>query len=170
MERKADVTLRLIRSPRHRGIIVHVRTCQLFEDYFKELSNGNTNDINDYVGNVPTDTLWRPIGDAPLLIYGGEKKAYANLQSDFRYSLSYVGNVLNLQNVSSGQLDANISFLRIVGISGEEGVKFLMPKSVMSEPEMQRMRDLLLRSTKNFYLNFIKPVEVVGEIYPTASV
>lgn len=167
MSMRADVTVRLTRSPRYKGIVLTVRTCPAIEEFFQQLSGGATVEINEYCTQMGWENTWQPLNpDVSLLVYGGDKKSYNALQNDFRYSLQYLGQNMNLSAVTNGQLETNISFLRIAGISSDQGVQFLLKKTVMGEPEMQRLRDALLRNIKHLYVNFIKSVEVVGEILP----
>lgn len=165
MGNKADVTVRLIRSPKHRGIVVQLKTTPLIEEFFRELASNTTTGVDELSSALGWHPIWKPLNPGTtLLVYGGDKKLYAPMQTDFRYSLLHVGTNVNLAAQTTNQYDTNISFLRLVGIGSETGVEFLLTKTVMSEAEMQRIRDSLLRNIKNFYLNFVKPVEVVGEV------
>jgi hypothetical protein len=151
----------------HRGIEglrVSIKTISQIEDFFQRLSGGQSQQASIY------NRMWtRDKGDeTPLNVYMFEKatiKPPVEEDEERRvpYTLELVGSPLlsYVENRRTGAKDtgANISFLRIVGISEGAGATFNI-KGVYSSGEVKNIRNKLSEALRRFYIDYMQPVSL----------
>jgi hypothetical protein len=85
------------------------------------------------------------------LVRGLEPRSFG----DGEYTLADPGQEL----IQSRSGMVNLGFLRLVGISSQDGVTFTVD-GVYSPGEIKRIEGLISRATKRFYTDFLLPVEL----------
>jgi hypothetical protein len=132
----------------HPGVLVTVKALPIVEEFMRSLGNGT---------KVAVETVgrqWTPAFKGQVLeVYHMDSSNSAGMQ----YSLSYVGSSLVTDDLP------NLSILRLVGIGSEEGVTFGI-KSVYSLPRLRQVRDLLIESSRAFYLDYVRPVTLKASV------
>jgi hypothetical protein len=147
--------VRLSLSRSSKGLVVKVKAHSSIEDFFQTLSQGRTEPVALH------GRWWRPLGENPLPnVYALSTPVQGRL-----YSLGGVGSDLSPTGASiDGEYVSpdtlNISFLRFVGISEGEGVAFSLP-TVQTMEAVQGMSQKLRESIKGFYIDLLKPFNVV---------
>lgn len=133
---------------RHKsGVKVTVKVIPEIEDFFKTWGGG-------FQEGPQYGRLWKPMkSDGTQLSFWGYEKA---AEEETNYSLNKTGAALFDEYHGSG---VNISFLRMVGASGENGCEFMV-ESPMSTEEMDRVGTAIVKAGEQFYLNYIRPVNI----------
>lgn len=126
-----------------RGITVHVKAHQIVESFMSAISHGKIRQLGDL------DNTWASAQpEQPLQIYNIN---YNLATQDYQLNLAggdlFQGNVLNL------------SFLKLKGISDEDGVTFNLTTPI-NRDQFKRLEGMLLNATTNFYRDFIKPMNL----------
>jgi len=145
------------------GCIVHVVADPSVEEFMRNASRDVAND-----DPALYDSRWYPLSNGPLHMYkvSGESLGVRG----YDYSLDYPGSDLQIQRkvrsdmgLSEMKLISNLSFLRLVGISKPEGVKFGV-FGAFGEEHLHKVSNKLLQATKLFLKDFIVPVDVSWQI------
>lgn len=130
------------------GIEVGVKTIPEVEDFMKQLGGGRKIGIDGY------GRAWQPMKGAILEAYDmyeaidGENGAYR---------LDALNSPLNYDGY------ANLSFLRLAGTSEGAGITFFV-KGVQSLPALRTLRDKIAAATKMFFIDYLRPVDMVIKI------
>ena len=141
----------LIKFPQ--GIMINVKAVKGVENFMEMLGSGRQIDV-DVSGRH-----WRALQGETLKVYELTTPIAAEgskHEVDFR--LDRVGYPL----IDDTDL-ANLSFLRLVGISEGAGVWFGL-KCVLSLDEMRDIRDKLAKVERQFYINYMRPVDLSIQI------
>lgn len=172
------LSLSLSRSGK--GLVVRAKAHVSIEEFFHTLARGHAEPI--YLHG----RWWRPVskeGSLPLIYQ------FSQPMPGCSYSLTAVGQDLLQSNESApappsssdfdedfgdeeenapvlagprggNRLTPNISFLRFKGISEGDGVEFAIP-TVQTAEALRSTSKLLMGATKRFYLDYLKPLDVV---------
>jgi hypothetical protein len=140
-----------------RGLIVSIKTQPEVEEFFATIADGKRVEVNS-IGR-----LWMPL-DKPLIAYSIPKEVgeYVNLNTSKQqyYSLQGLGNGLNYA-VNRQDDTLNLSFIRLVGTSEGAGIEFRIKNAIFSLPALRNLRDFCAIAQKNFFVNYIRPVDLV---------
>lgn len=145
------------------GCVVHVTADPSIEEFMKNVSRGEVDDPARY------DARWYSIPpETPLRVYSFNAQAVG--MKNQTYGLDWLGSDLiipqkqrnDLGLVETKQL-ANLSFLKLVGISNPEGVKFGV-HGAFGEEQVRNVSKILLTETKKFLREFIVPADVNWQI------
>lgn len=130
------------------GLEIHVKTDERIEEFFKSLAyNGEHDDIAMY------GREWLPAklgGD--LRVYRYEKELSGN-----RISYTVTRPAEGIENNREGVL--NLSFLRLVGISSPEGVRFVIA-GPYSKDYVSRISKQISTEVRNIIREYIVPVAI----------
>jgi len=125
------------------GLSVSVKVHPAIEQFIKGLGNGNVKSAELY------DKEWVPVRDEPGL--------------EIYHCNPFLGNGFRLDIPGSKLEDEhgniNLSFLRIKGISLDEGVTFGV-RGVYSLEKMQQLREKIARTVQGLYRDYIKTSEL----------
>ena len=146
------------------GIEIEVWAHPTIEGYFKSVSNDRFDDLN----SVGYKKWWSGHGDADARKAFPQLKV-ARLKDNFVYSMEgrsdysfqYVGYPLNSDELPQGQV--NLAFLRIPGISEDEGVKFTI-EGVVSNQLIRDMKSRTGHAVRSFVKEYLVPVKFELEI------
>lgn len=127
-----------------KGLEVWVKAVPEIEQFCKAQSDSKKDGVEVYARG------W--ISDKPLEAY----RFKANL-AEQGYSLIYVGGSLDVQTSEDGRV--NLSFLRLVGISEPEGVKFTVA-GPFSREYLDRIGQGIIQQLRTFVRDYIVPVQV----------
>jgi hypothetical protein len=140
-------------------MVMRVKAHSSIEDFFQTLSQGEREPVTLH------GRWWRPLGEDPLPpVYQLLTPIYGR-----NYALGGVGQDLTTgarnrglggDDYGGGEPAINISFLRFVGISEGEGVAFAIP-TVQTMEATQGLSQQLRESIKSFYIDLLKPFNVV---------
>lgn len=141
------------------GLTVTVRAAAGVEEYIKSMGSGETQDVKT-IGRY-----WVPMKkDEVLQAYhlGGPMGMVQGKNGYFR--LDKVANVLQEKQIVSQMTGAvkevmNLSFLRLVGISEQEGVTFGV-KGVYSEEAIYSIQKHTKDALHDFYQTYMKPMSL----------
>lgn len=165
------------------GLLVTVKASPAVEEFMQRVSEGDTQAV------IASGRYWLteftdPLSGKKVVINPNNLEAYSlyhpipNFRSDdgVMASLENIGRpifeidmnegsrgrpqLVNRDGSSAGDNVLNLSFIRLVGISNPEGVKFLL-KSVISFGSLQRLRDQIQTAQNTFFRNYIKTIEYV---------
>jgi hypothetical protein len=103
--------------------------------------------VDDLVGTY--GKRWLPIGDEKLEVY----RVHSDLDNQY-YTLSAVGQGLLARNS-----EVNLSFLRFKGISGGQGIKFML-LGPMGRSDARNMGGRVLSTAKQFFTEYIAPINL----------
>lgn len=158
-----DLCLRVNLSRSEYGIKVNVKTSALIENFMRSLGPGEKQAVDMH------GKLWIPEkpGDAPLYVYEHGRNALQNLPSN-RYSIAMVGRSLDL-TADLGPDIANLSFLRLVGISEGNGVTFHVKGQVLSLDGLRSIKNRIGQEARNLYVDFIRPVDMTVYVTQISS-
>jgi hypothetical protein len=152
-----------------KGLILSVKAHASIEEFFHTISQGKTQPMSLH------GRWWRPVREGLSL---PEVYVFSAPLNSKRYSLNAVGQDLITRGdgagrpISSedsedegyggppGSSIANISFLRMKGISEGDGVSLSIP-TVQTVEGLRTASKLLREGVKAFYLDFLKPIDVV---------
>lgn len=133
-----------------KGLSITIRTTTAIEEFVRGLGDGSLLDIRTM------GRFWVPSGKEDSLkvyqIASQMTETYNN-----RYRLDQPGQPLYAFN-DSGSGYANLSFLRLAGISEDSGVTFYI-KGVYTMESIKSMRDHTLEAVRNFYISYLKPID-----------
>jgi len=147
-------------SRTRQGLLVTVRSNKQIENFMKSLGDGLHQDVYAYANkwSIARET------DPPLRIWNmsSRNNPFTSLSSGLmQYRLDLPGRGLTLSGeVPGGEAIANISFLRLVGISEGAGVSFLMTNAVMSLNGLRDLKTIMSNSCKSLYMEYIRPVDL----------
>lgn len=104
---------------------------------------------------------WR--STQPLLAYDTSACVIKGGANDPRFSIDYLGQPLFIPDGRGpGGLGGvvNLSFLRLIGISEGEGVKFAIKGVVFGEEQITKLQIDIAEALKVFHRTFMKPINV----------
>lgn len=141
------------------GLTVTAKASRVIEDYFKEHARGGR-----VRAAAEWDRSWIKERDYPdLLIYPiTEDSPFARtLQAgEFSYTLAAPGSGLLLAPNAPGRAESlNLSWIRLVGISQEAGIRFSI-KGVFTEKQTRQITERTQQAVKRFFLDYLRPVNV----------
>ncbi len=136
------------------GIQVTIHASQAIEDMMRTLSpDGAPRSVAEY------HRYWK--GDKDLLVYGlpGDLGGLKGVTTRLAYRLDRPGQALDLADdrLQPGLSVVNLSFLRLVGAS--DGVTFTV-NQVYSRDGVAELCKKIEESTRNFYIQYLKPVDM----------
>jgi hypothetical protein len=136
------------------GLRVSAKVHPRVEEFMRILNNGNVQDIRTY------SRLWTPPSGSELTAYTGGKVTGGSfvLEDGSQYTLDQLGQPMHVPNGTPAPT-LNLSFLRLVGISVNDGVSFTI-KGVFSTDAMKRMKEQMSLATRKFYVDFVRPVNM----------
>lgn len=140
--KNGDVWLEQTISRTASGLLVWIKTTPEVEAFMKAQSDGNLDELSAHTKN------WKPVGENPMQLY----RLKTDLGSD-EYRLSQVGGHLN------ATIPANLSFLRFVGISSPDGVKFLI-NGLYDRNTTKLAAKIILASSKLLFQEYIADVNI----------
>jgi hypothetical protein len=148
------LTMRLRRS--RKGILINLKADKVLEDLFRDwggdskpvLPNLHGRAWDAVSGPLPNCYALQVIPDAKLRTGSGKL-----------YDIARIGCPL-----VSDEGQINLGFLRLIGISEADGVSFAI-KGVWSTDEIKKVSTDLQEVIKHFYINYIKPVDVVIQMH-----
>jgi hypothetical protein len=151
--KKSSMVLQMSLKRSKGGLQVFVKADLMIEELFREWGQNVTTSVENY------DHRWK----------GENLRVYNfNIYPDGMRHFN-AGNVTyNLHNVGTQLIDEDnfvtLGFLRLVGIS--EGVTFTVD-GVYSADGIRKMREWIKHALRHFYVNFVKPVDMVLTISAT---
>lgn len=133
------------------GIRLDVKTTPEVEEFMRELGKGRTVDA------ASIGRHWRSL-QKEKVIQAYDLTEHIDPQGgNYPYRIDILGHPLN----SEGYM--NLSFLRLVGSSEGIGASFFI-KGVYSMGGLRNLKDQLVGSTKAFYIDFIRPVNMIIKV------
>jgi hypothetical protein len=129
------------------GLEINVRTVPEVELFMKELGD-RTDNVEAY------GKSWVSLNGEPLMIYRMNKDIFEGDSKPRSYDLARVSE--SMINPRDGKI--NLAFLRIVGISSPDGIRFGV-KGPISSRYIKELKDDILVEMKNFLRDFIVPVQ-----------
>ena len=147
------------------GLMIGARTVPAIEDFMRGLGDGSAVDVR------AAGRLWVPLCGDTLMAYAMTTGFPG--ENSHEFELTQLGKpIINNYNSKDGGLlslplhagsTANLSFLRLVGISEGEGVTFGV-KGVYSLDFIRSMRDQVLDACRKFYVTYLKPIDFCVQI------
>ena len=140
-----------------KGVSLKVKTYPVVEEFAKSLGDGDYQDVKLYSGG----RYWHPISSKALNIYNYDSKTTKVGLLTVAHS---GGPAFTCQFTQPGPLYdtsgvLNISFLRLVGVSVGSGVTFGIT-GVFEMDFLKRMRDQIGAACRQFYINYMRPVDL----------
>lgn len=143
----------IYRSPKFpSGIMINVKAVKGVESFMEMLGSGRQIDV-DVSGRH-----WRALQSETLKVYELNTPLGTDNGKEVDFQLDRVGYPL-----IDGDGIVNLSFLRLVGISDGAGVSFGL-KGVFSLGELRDTRDKIARMQRQFYINYMRPVDLSIQI------
>jgi hypothetical protein len=141
-----------------KGLVVTVKTAPEIEEYFNTISNGQKALVSTH------GRLWQCV-EEPLAAYVipqgmGDLNALVNKKF---YTLNSLGGQM-LFNVHSPDDCVNLAFIRLVGASEGAGKEFRIRNAIFSLPGLKKIRDLCAEAQRDFYINYMRPVDLTVTI------
>jgi hypothetical protein len=152
---KKDITVLQLGIKRSkRGIIITAKADKIIEDLFASWSAGQ-NDVSPQshgrMWEAPPNGALPPIYALGIIPDNGKGLTTSQGRP---YRIDRVGVLIN------DDTGTNIGFLRFRGISEGSGITFVI-KGVYSSDAVRQMAQDVREAVKHFYINFIKPIDVV---------
>jgi len=133
------------------GVKVVVKTVPEVEAFMRDLGHGNTSDV------ALNGRYWRAVQKGqPIQAYSMTEPIDTS-GGAIPYRLDLLGYPLNHDGY------VNLSFLRLVGSSEGIGASFFL-KGVYSLSGLRNMRDQLVPAAKQFYVDYMKPVDLIIKV------
>lgn len=160
------------------GLRIRVRCHPIIEEFFQGCQ-GMTTPIIDNVADFGR-RMWEPTrGDSrrELQVYGIPRELQGEFAiNNIRYRLDRPGDAIFLPSgldggaLVRGAKVLNLSFLRLVGTSSEDGVPFYI-SGVYSEDTMNELEAAITAASQEIYRQFMKPIriEIVLEVRDSGS-
>lgn len=150
-----------VRADKTSGLTVSVQALPRVEDFIRSLGTGETTDVRT-IGRH-----WSPIEkEGHLLVYNLNTNIGIQSQSYSPYRIDRPGwPILEAAHGGQPMHLANLSFLRLVGISEGPGVSFGV-KGVFTLEHLRQMRDLVMEASRQFYISYLKPVQLSYQVIP----
>lgn len=154
MSQELCMKIRLSRV--QQGYSVTVWASPLVEEFMKSLGtgrDGDTEDLSHFGGR------WRSTSEA-LRVWNA-----SNMDNVFRgqtFTLDSIGAPLDLTH-THGEQWVNLSFLRLVGISREGGVTFVV-QGVHTLEALRTIKNNIATGVQRLYSEFIRPVDLSIEL------
>lgn len=140
------------RLQRHKnGLLLKVKVAPEVEEFFKSFGQAAEN-VRDY-GAAWLDPKDKPGEPAKVPLKAWCYRTNGNTM----YDMESLGQLLQVVNRGRGIQLTNISFLRLVGASSDDGVSIVID-TIISFSEMKRLSDEITQACANFYGDYIKPV------------
>ena len=153
LEKHGDTVIRTELFRNLQGLTVNVRAHTSVEEFMRSLGSGEVIDPK-----VSGHRYWEPIKDTSLLCY--------DLNASLGPLTTASGQLYTIQRIGYPLLEEdriNISFLRLRGISGVEGVTFKI-RGVYPKEQLERIRDCIGMAQDRFFYSFMKPAKMSVEI------
>lgn len=133
------------------GVKVIVKTTAEVENFMLTLGGGRIVDVERVGRN------WRSaVKDHPLQAY--ELVEHIDpVGGNYPYRVDALGSPLSVEGYM------NLSFLRLVGSSEGIGASFYI-KGVYSLQGLRNLKDQLVGSTKQFYIDYMRPVDLIIKV------
>ena len=151
---KDKIFIRVSRS--FGGLSITVKTAPEVEEFFRGLGDGQSTTAVSTISR-----WWTPLGGlipTNFRVYSIPEESTLLQPHDapdgVRYRLDSPGG--RLQRPDSNVI--NMSFLRLVGISGEEGIRFSVA-GVYRDPEIDRFLKCFQSACSDFYRSYLKPID-----------
>lgn len=112
---------------------------------------------------------WKPTqGGPPLRVWNLDlaRDRIFDSGGGSRYRINAAGRPLIFSDGDDERADArreqmlNLSFIRLVGASGPDGVSFEIAEGVHSLPELRKLADQIKVAGRRFYIDFLMPVDL----------
>lgn len=147
--------LSLQRTPS--GVTVCVYSIPAIEEFMRSASGGEVVAVNTL------GRYWQPTKEGnPLTAYVIPVMRLATDFSGNGVSLDRLGQpLIEPSQQVPGREQVNLSIMRLVGISEGSGIAFKM-RGVYSLDELRKMRDRVIQAARNFYIEYLQPVDVSG--------
>jgi hypothetical protein len=155
--------MRIVLSRTKDGVIFQIKASDFVENFMRSLGNGTLEEVE------LSGTAWGPLTQTSLKVYNASPESLTTMESQVRYQLSAPGSKLISGANYDGQVFYNLSFLRLVGISSPDGVRFLLRNTVLNHEGLLDLRDKLTQLCKQFHTDFIRPIEAEGYIYQSTT-
>lgn len=158
--KKGEVLLQIGLKRHQHGLLVTAKAHPSIEEMFRTFSGGETAPANSHA------RLWaRAKADGPALPQLYSCGAMPGAGGTMRWANGFyridAGGSALWQPGTDGRNDiVNLAFLRFVGISQDLGVSFVV-KGVFSSEAVQKLAQGLQGATKQLYLEYLKPVDMV---------
>ena len=144
------------------GLLINARTVRAIEDFMQGLGDGSTVDVRT------AGRLWVPTTSTPLMAYSMSNGFPGEHNNIFR--LDQLGRNIIVASregepflSSTNEPVANLSFLRLVGISEGAGVQFGV-KGVYSLDTVVTMRDQVIEASRRLYIAYLKPIDFCVQV------
>lgn len=149
--KRGETVISITLSRGRSGLSVTVKAHPQVEEFAQSFSSGEHTDVRTF------GRYWTPLREADRLwvysYYQPLLEANGKPDSRVSYTLNKPGGLLFEDEV------ANISFLRLVGVSEGAGVSFNV-KGVYSLDLLRQIRDRVMEASKQFYVTYLKPVDL----------
>jgi hypothetical protein len=153
-----DVKIQLALKRTREGVSLEVKTVPAIEEFFRSMGNGNQQSVN-YWGKS-----WQSFDGSELCVWDSQ---YLVTPSNNRLDILSAGQPLVRSYINDDNKISevvNMSFLRLVGIGGTNGVKFLIKGMVASTTELEDIRNKLVNAGKQFCVEYLAPCELRGSV------
>ena len=161
--KSGESVVRVLLRRTSKGLAVNVQAHRAVEEFFRANAEGHTVDART-VGRFwshPEDTAE---ARKPLIAYD-RRTSTLDMQNYDGGSNNFerLGQPLSEPIISRASglatKQANLSFLRLQGISEPDGVTFIL-RGVYSTEAVREMKDIIANGVKQFYASYLKPVEM----------
>ena len=162
---EAGVNLSIKKSPL--GLTIGVKVHPVVEEFMYHLGEGQV------VPVVTVGRLWFPVDNqgredkkAKALEAHGLQVKLDPISTDqgSPIEIERLGQGLIMGNVHNGDIERiNLSFLRLIGASLGEGVRFGL-RGVYSEEATLGLRNKLATGVKKFYISYLRPIDLYVSI------
>lgn len=163
LSESGETKIDILFSRSHAGLTIHVSARPEVEEFVQQLGAGETVDVRT-VGRH-----WTPAGkDAnPLLVYALTAETGILHNGMCLYRLDQPGWPIILSGEGVAPV-VNLSFLRLVGISGPNGVSFNL-RGVYTLETLRATSDRVMQAAGQFYASYLKSAWLSAQVVAQES-
>lgn len=148
------------------GVNFSVKAAPAVEALFKSWGDGGSRRVHEYVRDG-----WLPVGGARLNVYNLAKPAGVSMGDDGEpFCIDNPGYPILGQHPTSGQDNVlNMSFLRLEGISTDQGISFSI-KGVYTLEMMKKIVDRIRFASRRIYNSYLKQADFNLQVFTSVQV
>ena len=153
----SDMCMKIRLTRVQQGYAVNVWASPLVEEFVRGLGNGTNFNLTT---SNHHNNRWQSSTGGDLRCWHSEigDRAFSNAS----FSIDHVGAALDLSS-THGEGYVNMAFLRLVGISNEGGVTFIVP-GVHTLDALRTLKNNIATAAQRLYSEYIRPVDLTIEL------